>query len=303
MIPAIFGIKGLSLSEEEVNFFKHYNPYGIILFSRNCESKEQIQKLTYAIRNITPDKHINILIDQEGGRVARIKPPISSKLFPTANSFGIIQQNNGLEIAKEAVYQNYKELMQELMDLGINITCAPVADLLIDGADSIIGDRSFSNDPYIVSELCVSALDGIESVGGDGVIKHIPGHGRALCDSHHELPFVNTALNILENTDFKSFQLLSNKAKYAMTAHVVYTELDKEQPATLSSKVIQYIRKNIGFTGCLMTDDLSMKALQGDLAYLAIKSLESGCDIVLHCNGEMSEMVSIAQSITTTSKM
>lgn len=302
MISAIFGIKGLSLSDGEVSFFKKYEPYGFILFARNCQSKEQIQALTQSLHSMFPERDIPILIDQEGGRVARIKPPISYKKFPAAYSFTLIQQEYGLEAAKSAVYENYRELMQELIELGINVTCAPVADLLIDGAHSIIGDRSFGSDPHIVAELCLSALEGIESVGGNGVIKHIPGHGRALCDSHHDLPIVSTALDVLKETDFKPFQLIGNKAKFAMTAHVVYSDIDY-QPATLSPLLIQHIRNDIGFTGCLMTDDLSMKALKGDLGNLARIALESGCNIALHCNGDMEEMLLIAQSLTTTRKM
>jgi len=296
MKPIIFGIQGTSLSDDEISFFTNHRPYGFILFSRNCASKDQILALTESIGNLFSNRKVPIFIDQEGGRVARIRPPIASKEYPPAKVFGLLAQGEGLETAKIATYHNYYDLMTELLSLGITATCAPVADLCFEGADLIIGDRSFGSGSYLVSELCEAALKGIENAGGQGVIKHIPGHGRASCDSHKALPRVDSSIAELELTDFRVFQLLANRAKIAMTAHIVYSALD-DKPATLSKIVIDYIRTKIGFTGILMTDDLSMKALNGDLGDLAITALASGCDIVLHCNGDMAEMVKIASAI------
>jgi beta-glucosidase-like glycosyl hydrolase len=205
-----------------------------------------------------------------------------------------------MSLAVDLVYENYKNLTSELVGLGIGGTCSPVVDLSFEGAHDIIGDRSFGSDPNIVSSLVLSAIKGIRDAGGVEVIKHIPGHGRATCDSHFELPRIESALEELELSDFMAFKLIAQSAQYAMTAHIIYRALDDNLPATLSSKVIKYIRNQISFKGMLMTDDISMQALSGDLAALSNKALEAGCDIVLHCNGIMSEMSAIAESISFT---
>lgn len=288
--PIIFGLAGTVLSDEERQFFEEHKPYGFILFKRNCDSRDQIISLVNDLKKIS-DK---IFIDQEGGRVARIKPPINHKTYPPAANFGAIAETKGLEAAKDAVRANYHELMSDLLELGINITCAPLADVHFAGAHDVIGDRAFSSDPSVVSALSLATLEGLRRAGGDGVIKHIPGHGRSMCDSHLDLPIVNASLEELEQIDFAAFKPLSKTATYAMTAHIIYTALDPDFPATLSKKVINYIRNEIGFTGILMTDDLSMKALKGDFAYLTRASLEAGCDLILHCNGNMEEMMQIA---------
>ncbi len=293
MKPIIFGLAGTVLSEKERVFFETHQPYGFILFKRNCESRDQIARLVEDLKTIS-DK---IFIDQEGGRVARIKPPINNKLYPPAAGFGVLASSEGLTIAENVVRENYSQLMSDLLELGINITCAPVVDVHFEGAHDVIGDRSFSNDPAIVSALSIATLEGLRQAGGDGVIKHIPGHGRSMCDSHLDLPIVTASLAELEKIDFAAFKPLSTIATYAMTAHIIYTALDAELPATLSKTVIDYIRNEIGFTGMLMTDDLSMKALKGDFAYLTKTSLEAGCDLVLHCNGDMEEMIQIAGAI------
>lgn len=293
MKPIIFGLSGPVLLPEEKELFLKEQPYGFIIFKRNVESGEQIQQLTKSLHDLFPDREVEIFVDQEGGRVARIKPPIASKEYPPAAHFGQMGLAEGLA----EVRTNYKSLMLELRSLGITATCAPVADLLFDGADKVIGDRSFGSDPKVVANLCKAALQGITDSGGNGVIKHIPGHGRASLDSHYALPVVNTALEELEQTDFRAFQLLAPDAKYAMTAHVVYEALDPELPATLSKIVVDYIRQKIGFTGTLMTDDMSMKALSGDLSTLSSKALNAGCDLVLHCNGNMEEMKAIVRGV------
>jgi beta-N-acetylhexosaminidase len=293
MKPIIFGLSGPALLDQEREFFLKQQPYGFIIFKRNIESKEQIQTLTKSLHDLFPERRVEIFIDQEGGRVARVKPPITSKEYPPAAYFGQMELAKGLVETQV----NYKGLMLELHSLGITATCAPVADLLFDGADKVIGDRSFGSDPAIVASLCKAALKGIKDSGGSGVIKHIPGHGRASCDSHMQLPIVDTSLEELEKTDFRVFQLLSRDAKYAMTAHVVYKALDPLLPATLSKTIIDYIRHKIGFTGTLMTDDMSMKALDGDLSTLSSNALSAGCDLVLHCNGNMDEMKSVAKGV------
>ena len=297
--PVIFGLAGPTLLDTEAEFFTIHKPYGFILFARNCESVEQIRTLTVNLKALSSDRNVPIFIDQEGGRVARIKPPLASQLYPPAKFFDDMAKTD-LQAAKIATYDNYKKLMSELLSLGINATCAPVVDLSFEGAHNIIGDRSFGSDPELVATLAIAAINGIQDAGGDGVIKHIPGHGRALCDSHHDLPYVNVSLSELKQTDFKAFALVAQTAKYAMTAHIVYNALDTHRPATLSPIVVRYIREKIGFSGLLMTDDLSMKALNAPLDELAQASLNAGCDLVLHCNGNINEMRTIADALQVT---
>lgn len=295
MKSLIFGLSGLTLSEEEREFFLANEPHGFILFSRNCETREQIIAVTSGLRSLFPGrKDLRIFIDQEGGRVTRIKPPIINKLYPAAKTFDEIENS---KIAYLSVLQNYHELMEELMSLGIDSTCAPVVDLFFEGSDDIVGDRSFGSDPVKVSNLAKAALRGIEEVGGHGVIKHIPGHGRATCDSHLFLPIVRASLEELSATDFEAFRLIPlNSNRYAMTAHIIYEALDPDNPATLSKKVIDYIRTNIKFIGKIMTDDISMKALigSGNLSQITKKALNAGCDLILHCNGNIDEMREVA---------
>lgn len=293
MIPVIFGISGAELSQEEINFFKNNEPYGFILFKRNCESADQIKALTKSLKGLFPERQggVDIFIDQEGGRVARIKPPIIDTIYPPVAELASMRN------APEATFENYKSLMKDLIDLGINVTCAPVVDLRFDGAHDVIGGRSFGSDPEFVANMARHAIDGIEFAGGMAVIKHMPGHGRAMCDSHESLPVVSASLEELERTDFRAFKLVGNHSKYAMTAHVLYEAIDSELPATLSKRVIDYIRQEIGFTGTLMGDDISMKALSGNIGELAVESLSAGCNLVLHCNGNMEEMKIIAEAL------
>lgn len=296
MKPLVFGLSGLTLSEEERKFFQEQKPYGFILFTRNCDSKEQIIKLTTSLRNLFPDnKDLRIMIDQEGGRVARLKAPILSRNYPSASYF---TRKSDDRIVKKEVFYNYYDMMEELVALGINTNCAPVVDLFFEDASDIIGDRSFGSNPEIVASLAGFVLNSMKVTGGAGIIKHIPGHGRATCDSHFELPVVKASLEELEETDFKVFSLISKNldADLAMTAHIIYEALDPQNPATLSKIVIDYIRKKIGFSGKIITDDISMKALSGKLSERTKAAFEAGCDIVLHCNGNMEEMIEIARS-------
>lgn len=285
---AIFGISSIVLTKEEQEFIAKYKPHGIIFFKRNCESKKQIKALSDSIKLI--DSEIQIFIDQEGGRVARIKPPITEKTYPDMEYFGEIYKNSGPEKAIEAVEQNFFELMSELKTFGIDVTCAPVCDLRHKGAHDVIGNRSFGYEVQMVIDLAGAALSGIHRAGGEGVLKHIPGHGRSMKDSHHDLPIVDASLEELEKTDFAVFKALADKCKYAMTAHLIYTCLDDKNPITTSPTGINYIRTQIGFKETLMTDDINMKALPGTIEEKALASLQVGCDIVLQCSGDIADM-------------
>lgn len=293
--PVIFGCAGTTLQEEEKRFFAQHKPYGFILFARNIESPTQIKSLVEQMRAVV-GWSCPILIDQEGGRVARLKSP-HWPLFPSMEKL-IAPAGSDCKKACDAVYQNAMQLGKMLIELGINVNCAPVCDLRIKGAHDIIGDRSFGDDPEFVAACARATCEGLLAAGVTPIIKHIPGHGRALVDSHEDLPFVEAPLELLEKTDFKVFKLLNDQPDaWAMTAHIVYQALDPNLPATLSQSVIHYIREQIGFTGILISDDLSMKALKGDFANLATQVLEAGCDLVLHCNGQMDEMVQVMKGI------
>lgn len=289
----IFAPESLTLSNEEVEFFKRTNPVGFILFKRNLVNRDQIIELVTQLRAIV-DWDCPILIDQEGGRVARLGPPHFRK-SPPMQYFAEISKYDFLT-AKQAVYLNSLVLGNELIELGINVDCAPVADLRIDGAHDIIGDRSFGSDPDEVALMAREMASGLIASGVLPIIKHIPGHGRALADSHEQLPVVTTDITELEKTDFKVFKLLSD-FPMAMTAHIIFKALDENLPVTISNKAINYIRDKIGYNGLLLSDDISMKALKGDLEDLTNAILNAGCDIVLHCNGKMEEMTKIAKAI------
>lgn len=295
MKPFITGLKGLELSAEEITFIREHQPYGFILFARNCESPQQVKALCNALREVSGQgERLPILIDQEGGRVARLKPPHWRKA-PPAGIFADIAGYD-MALARRLVYLNARLLAAELAALGITVDCAPVADIPADGSHDIIGDRAFGEQPGQVAILAREMAEGLLDGGVLPVLKHIPGHGRALADSHEELPVVDTPLEELERTDFIPFWDLAD-LPFAMTAHIRYTALDTELPATLSPKVIRYIRETLGFHGILMSDDVSMKALSGDMGELSRQILAAGCDLVLHCNGEMAEMQAVAAAL------
>ena len=297
IIPSavIYGYEGLIPTEAELAFFKDVNPLGFILFARNIDNPEQVKRAVKALKACV-GWECPILIDQEGGRVARLKPPHWGK-YPAVKTFADIYTKNGKDEAKEAVYYNYRLLGEELYELGINVDCAPVMDLLVEGAHDIIGDRSFGSDPKQVAELAIENAKGLIDSGVLPIIKHIPGHGRALVDSHEDLPTVDTSLEVLQQTDFASFKYVADKPWWAMTAHIVYNAVDDKLPATQSPKMIKLIRDDIGFDGFLISDDLSMKALKGTFKEKAEKSLDAGCDAVLHCNGNMEEMLDVAKGV------
>lgn len=290
----IYGCAGLKLTEEERVFFAHENPLGFILFARNCDNPVQVQKLVEELKATVPHREALILIDQEGGRVARLRPP-HWRAYPAARVLANLADRN-VQHAAEAIYLNSRLIADELTYLGINVDCLPLADVPVEGSHDIIGDRAYGTDPKRVAVLGREAAQGLMDSGVLPVLKHIPGHGRAMVDSHEDLPVVTASIEELRNTDFAPFRELSD-LPLGMTAHVRYDAIDNTRVATLSPKVITLIRDEIGFDGLLMTDDLSMKALKGDFAQLTRDSIAAGCDVVLHCNGKMEEMRAIASAV------
>ena len=292
---AIYGCAGPGLSAAERDFFRDVRPWGFILFGRNIENADQIRALVAALRETVEDGAAPILIDQEGGRVARLKPPLWAQR-PAAALFGALYAQNQ-ERAREATYLNARLIAHDLSSLGINVDCLPVLDVPVPGAHDIIGDRAFATDPATIIDLGRAQIQGLMEGGVLPVMKHIPGHGRAGADSHLALPRVSATVEELSASDFVTFRSLDS-CPIAMTAHVVYDSIDPQRPATTSPKVIRdVIRGEIGFEGLLMSDDLSMKALDGPLASRAKAALYAGCDLVLHCNGDMDEMKDVASEV------
>jgi len=288
---AIYGCQGSVLAREEREFFRDARPFGFILFARNCETPEQVRALCQALRD-SVGNDAPILIDQEGGRVARLKPP-HWRARPAARRFGELFERNA-EMGRDAAYLCARLIAHELKEAGVNVNCAPVLDVPVPGAHDIIGDRAYSMDPATVIELGRATMEGYLDGGVLPVVKHIPGHGRALADSHLALPRVAATADELSAHDFVTFRSL-NHAPVAMTAHVVYEAIDPNRPATTSPRMVQQvIRGEIGFDGLLMSDDLSMAALEGPLGARAKQAFFAGCDIALHCNGKLGEMTEIA---------
>lgn len=287
---------GAVLDEEEISFLKETQPCGVILFKQNCKNKEQVKALTDSVKEILGPNAL-ILVDQEGGKIQRLKPPVW-KQHPAANSY----LSNGLT---DDVYDNVdngaREIAKELVEVGINVDCFPVLDVPVSGSSLIIGSRAYSSEPDQVAVLGRLAGLGMKLSGVFPVIKHIPGHGRATVDSHHALPFVDTSLEELKNTDFVPF-VFNNDFAFGMVAHVVYTAIDANEPASQSKTVIQsIIRDYIGFKGLLMTDDLTMDALSGSFKERAKKAIDAGIDIVLICNDTLDdarEVASVVPEIT-----
>lgn len=292
----LLGLGGTELNGSERAFFAEADPLGFILFSRNCRTPDQVRSLVGSLREISGRADVPILIDQEGGRVARLKPP-HWRPAPAAAVFGRLYGANP-EAAVRAVRLNARAIGAELRDLGINVDCAPVLDLARRDADPIIGDRAFSSDAAIVASLGAAFCDGLQGAGVLPVIKHVPGHGRAAVDSHKQLPRVTCPAAELAGTDFTPFKALSTRPApkpWAMTAHVVFEAVDPANPATLSATVIdEVIRGSIGFDGLLMSDDLSMNALSGPVGQRARRAVDAGCELTLHCNGKMDEMREVA---------
>jgi len=286
----ITGIKSTTLSFKEKKFLQEYKPWGIILFSRNIKSLKQTKKLTDQIKKIFNDKNYPILIDQEGGRVNRLKNFFNAEPL-TSDFFGKLYLKD-----KKKFYDYYKIFITHtsflLKSIGVNINTLPVLDLRSKGSSSIIGDRSFSNDPKIVSkigDICINNFH-LNNIGT--VIKHIPGHGLAKVDSHKLTPNVNKDLKYLLKNDFSTFK--KKTSLFAMTAHVVYKNIDSVNTATHSKKIIQLIRDNIKFNNIIMSDDISMKSLKSSIKVNTLRAFNAGCDLVLHCNGNLKEMCEVA---------
>tara|TARA_X000000368_G_C22983276_1_gene690915 strand:- start:156 stop:1103 length:948 start_codon:yes stop_codon:yes gene_type:complete len=288
----IVGINSTKLSSKEKFFLKTYKPWGVILFTRNIKNINQTFKLTSSIRKIFNDKKYPILIDQEGGRVNRLKNIIT---FENLNSeyFGKKYLKNINEF--KFFYKLFIDKTSYLLkSIGANINTSPVLDLKVKGASNIIGDRSFSKDPKIVSKIGDYCIDYFHENRIGTVIKHIPGHGLAKVDSHFFTPVVNKKINYLIKKDFLPFK--NKKALFAMTAHIIFNEIDSINTVTHSKKLIKIIRKKIGFKNILISDDLSMKSLKGTLKENTIKAFNAGCNLALHCNGNYKEMEIIGKN-------
>ena len=282
----IIGIKSTKLSKKEKKFLNKYKPWGVILFTRNIKNIEQTFKLTSSIRKIFNDRKYPILIDQEGGRVNRLKNIISFDNL-TSEFFGKKYLKNIRE------FKTYYKLFIDktsflLRSIGININTSPVLDLRVKGSSNIIGDRSFSKNPKIVSKIGDFCIDYFHKNSIGTVIKHIPGHGLARVDSHNFTPIVKKNLNYLNKNDFVPFR--NKKTFFAMTAHIIFDKIDNKNTVTHSKKLIKLIRNKIGFKNILISDDLSMKSLKYSLKNNTIKTFNAGCDLALHCNGNLNEM-------------
>lgn len=294
MQAAIYGMAGPALTADERAFFRDADAAGYILFRRNCQDQAQLLRLTDELRDIAGRPDVPVLIDQEGGRVMRMRPP-NWPAFPAADVFARLYQA-APSSAIEAARSNARAIALTLKACGINVNCLPLLDVRQEGADDIIGDRALGADPMQVAALGRAVLDGMASAGVVGVVKHIPGHGRALVDSHKALPVVTASAEELE-IDLEPFERL-RAAPMGMTSHVVYTAWDAQHPASLSPTVIgEIIRGRIGFEGWLMSDDLGMEALSGDAGERAAGVVAAGCDVALHCSGKMEEMVLVAAAV------
>ena len=296
MVPAIFGLSGLTLNDEERAFFRDADPAGYILFGRNVESRAQMRALTDELKALHGRDRLFICIDQEGGRVARMKPPVWPA-YPCGEVFDRLY-DMAPATAIEAARLNAEALALDLAEVGVTVDCHPSLDVRQPGAHDVIGDRALGRDPMRVAALGRATLAGLARAGIVGCIKHMPGHGRAMADSHKELPTVEAGEAELE-IDLRPFRTLAD-APVGMTAHVRYTAWDAQNPGTLSPFVVgDIIRKRIGFHGLLLTDDLDMEALSGTVPERAMRAIAAGCDIALNCWAKMDDMVGIAQALPT----
>jgi beta-N-acetylhexosaminidase len=294
MTPIIFGLEGTRLTDDERALFRAANPAGYIMFARNVADRAQLRALTDDLRSLSGRDDLAILIDQEGGRVARMKPP-EWPAFPAGAAFDRLYDVAPAS-AIAAARANAHAIAVTLAEVGISVDCLPLLDVRQPGASEVIGDRALGGDPLRVAALGRAVLQGLRDGGVVGVVKHMPGHGRAAVDSHHDLPVVTASETELAG-DIAPFAALTD-APMAMSAHVVYTAWDAENCATQSPFVIgEIIRKRIGFDGLLMTDDLDMKALTGTLPDRAERSLRAGCDVGLHCSGVFADMAAIVERV------
>lgn len=287
----ILGFSGPTLSSSETSFFREADPYGFIVFDRNLEDGDQIRRLCEALRDAV-GRDAPILIDQEGGRVQRLRPPLATQWLPPLDDVLRYGAN-----APRAMYLRYRIIADELMALGIDANCAPMVDIASSETHAFLKNRCYGNTLETVVKIGQAVAGGLLDGGVLPVLKHIPGHGRAVSDSHLDLPIVETNGEILRQNDFAAFTAL-NDLPMGMTAHITYSAFD-DRPATLSPKMMGLIRDDIGFDGLIMTDDITMKALTGSLTELSRLSIDAGCDIILHCNGEMSEMQEVVAASGT----
>ena len=305
MTPAIFGLAGPALTDDERAFFRDADPAGYILFARNVETRDQLRALTVDLRSIHGRDRLLISIDQEGGRVARMKPP-EWEAFPPGDAFAALWDVAPAS-AIEAARANAEALGLDLAEVGVTVDYLPLLDVRQPGTHDVIGDRALGCEPMQVAALGRAVLDGLARAGVAGCIKHMPGHGRATADSHKELPTVAASEAELE-TDLEPFRTLRD-APIGMTAHVRYTAWDAGNPGTLSPFVIdEIIRNRIGFTGLLLTDDIDMEALSGTVPERSERAIAAGCDVVLNCWAKMDDMVGIAERLpemseTTTGRL
>lgn len=288
----MFGCAGTRLTAEERSLFREANPFGFILFKRNCEDPEQVRYLIKELQQAVGRMTVSVAIDQEGGRVSRLQPPHWPK-YPPARSFGVMYERDP-EWGIEAIRLYTRILSHELVKLGFTINCAPVVDLFTPEGNPAIGDRAFSEQPAIVAALARAQIETFLANGILPVVKHMPGHGKLKTDPHLVLPTIDATRAELEGEDFVPFELLKD-APLGMNSHAVFTGLDPKTPASLSPTVNnEIIRGKLGFDGLLLSDDLTMKALKGTAVSLARRALEAGNDIVLHCSGDASEMGAIS---------
>jgi beta-N-acetylhexosaminidase len=290
----ITGIAGLALTDRERAFLREAQPWGLILFRRNVASPQQLRGLVDEMRDVL-GRRAPVLIDQEGGRVQRLGPP-HWPVYPPGAAYGAAydrDRDQGLAAARLGA----RLIAADLFDLGIDVDCLPLADVPVRHADPIVGDRAYGNEPGKVAAIAKAIAQGLDAGGVLPVLKHIPGHGRAAVDSHKKLPVVGADRALLEATDFAAFVPLAD-LPMAMTAHVVFTAIDPVAPATVSPTIVrEVIRGSIGFDGLLMSDDISMEALSGSVGQRARDAIAAGCDVVLHCNGDMSEMTAVAAGV------
>ena len=288
----IVGLKGYKITTKEINFLKKYRPWGIILFSRNIKSIIQTQLLTRKIRSIFKDKNYPIIIDEEGGKVSRLRAFIDNSSF-SAKFFGKLFSKNR---KKFNIYCNiYVNQISHLLNiLGINMNTYPVLDLYRTNSHDVIGSRSFSSNSNVVSKIGDIFIDQFHKNKIGTIIKHIPGHGHSKTDSHYKLPIIKKSKKYLNTHDFKAFK--NKKSLFAMTAHIIYQNIDKNFTATHSKKVIKFIRNKIKFKNLLISDDISMKSLKFSIKANTIKAFNAGCDLVLHCNAKHKEMITVAKN-------
>ncbi|WP_145979755.1 beta-N-acetylhexosaminidase [Chelatococcus daeguensis] len=297
----IAGCAGHVLSPDEAAFFREAQPWGFILFRRNVDTPDQVRRLTDALRESVGRADAPVLVDQEGGRVQRLAPP-HWPAYPPAAAFGRLPANDFL-LRREVARLGARLIAHDLRAVGITVDCMPVLDVPVPGADSVIGDRAYGRDAREVAVLGRACAEGLLAGGVLPVVKHVPGHGRGNADSHHALPVVEAVREDLAVSDFLPFRVLADMP-LAMSAHIIYRALDPRRPATVSRRVIgEVIRGEIGFGGLLMSDDISMNALAGTIGERARAASRAGCDIVLHCNGRLEEMKTVAEVVPTLAGM